>query len=387
MMESLTEFAHRVSASTATRNGFEAIERIQAGPVRAEAHVRFRAPGRVALEFVSYESPIADLDALLGGDVELTPAELVGMRVVYDGARTWHIEPKGETVLTRLGRTLYEPVPGFDTLAELGFLPDLTRDFLLRDAGEEEVHGRSCRVIAMKPKRIQVSQLLRLITFPIVRASIAFDVETAFPARIRFRTSDRVPLAMLLGPDSTVEIEYRDVRPTPPDETSFSPPLGGKEVRLLEERSVPSDELEAALPFPIHLAQWKELGYALPPGSFVVTLNQSGDRGYVALPFVSSSSEGEPSRVTLRIGNYLSRQMARRRTEIAERGEEATTADDGIRILDRKQVWDEKLPAVEAHAPLETTWEENGVFSVVASEGLEREALMKLVSDLRSVSP
>ena len=148
---------------------FEATETIQAGPIETTARVRFRKPDRVVIEYSSYRNPIAEADELIGGEVEYASDDLVAMTLTYDGTPTWHSSARSGVQLKRIGRTLYEPLPGYDAHADLGFLADLTRDFLIRDEGATSELGRPTQGLGLKPKRARENQLLKSISYPFER--------------------------------------------------------------------------------------------------------------------------------------------------------------------------------------------------------------------------
>ncbi|MEN6368134.1 MAG: hypothetical protein ABFD77_00350, partial [Thermotogota bacterium] len=241
---------------------FEATETVQAGPIEATARVRFRRPDRVVVEYSAYKNPIADADELLGGDVEFASDDLLAMTLTYDGAHTWHVSARSGAPLKRIGRTLYEPLPGYDALAELGFLADLTHDFLIRDEGTTNELGRPTLGLGLKPKRTRENLLLKSVSYPFERAILDVDVESLFPARIRFRPPVRSTLASILEPDSWVTIRYTNPRlgELSPDAFAPAPP---SDARLLEEILVRTTDLPSLLPVPVRLDALVAAGFEI----------------------------------------------------------------------------------------------------------------------------
>ena len=147
MGQTVRELARRAVSAYDALESFEATQKIGAGPIHAEARVRFKKPDRITVEYRSYQNPISEFEERFAGAAELVADELVGMQLVYDGQGTWLYAAKSDVALYKLGRTLYSPLPWTSALAEIGFLRDLTRDFLLRDEGEETVVSQVASVI------------------------------------------------------------------------------------------------------------------------------------------------------------------------------------------------------------------------------------------------
>ncbi len=166
MSNSAAALARSLSARFNDLVAFEATQTIQAGPIEATAHVRFRKPDRVIVQYSTYRNPIAEADEMLGGDVEFSSDDLTAMTLTYDGAHTWHESARSDARLKRLGRTLYEPLPGYDALGELGFLPNLTHDFLIRDAGTTDELGRPAHALGLKPKLVPGNLRNLKVTYP-----------------------------------------------------------------------------------------------------------------------------------------------------------------------------------------------------------------------------
>lgn len=360
---------------------FEATETIQAGPIETTARVRFRKPDRVAVEYSVYKNPIAEADELLGGEVEYASDDLVAMTLTYDGAHTWHSSARSGIPLKRIGRTLYEPLPGYDALAELGFLADLTHDFLIRDEGTTNEVGRPALALGLKPKRARENLLLKSVTYPFERAILDVDAESLFPVRLRFRPPARSTLASILDPNAWVTIRYSNPRLGEPGADAFAPATPG-DTRLLEEAFVRTADLPNLLPFPVRLAPLVAAGFEiLEPCSAVV--DSSRERGYVAVGLGRRGTDEAPDGafLTLRVGNYLSRHMARRRALVSERGEELPIGERTARFLDRRVLFDKNgAPPPSLAFLLEGSWEQDGVFTILTADGIPKSELIDLVS-------
>jgi len=381
MPSSIAEFARSVSESAVTQDGFEATESITAGPIEITARVRCRKPDMRAVEFHSYRSPLSELEERLMNGVEFTEDELTGMSFSYDGRGTWISEAKTATFIRKPSRALLEPLPGFNALGEIGFLSSLTHDFFIRDAGEETVGGTSARLLGLKPKEPYRSQLLKATTFPIRRAVIALDEETLFPLKIEFFPARSTVLSSLVGEHNPVVVTYNDVRLKAPDASAFSltPP---EDARVFHETFASLAELTASAPFPCNLDPLVQQGYRAVDGGGTITVDATHGRGYCVIVLAARQDNQEPRLLTVRAGNYLSRNMSRRRAALSLQGEVAQIGPIEGRILDRGSQWAQEMPQEVDRKLFETTWSEDETFWFLSGDGLERETLLELSSAL-----
>ncbi len=375
--------ARSVSERASDLVAFEATETIQAGPIETTARIRFRKPDHVVVEYSAYRNPIAETDELLGGDVEFASDDLLAMTLTYDGAHTWHVSARSGVPLKRIGRTLYEPLPGYDALAELGFLADLTHDFLIRDEGSTNELGRPALALGLKPKRARENLLLKSVLYPFERAILDVDAESLFPLRIRFRPPARSTLASILEPGAWVTIRYANPRLGELGAETFAP-AAPSDARLLEEAFVRATDLSNLLPIALRLDALTSAGFEiLEPCS--ATVDRSHERGYAVIGLGRRSTEDAPDSafLTLRVGNYLSRHMARRRALISERGEELSLGERSARFLDRRVLFEkEGAPPPSLTFLLEVSWEQDGVFAILTGDGLSGPELIELASRL-----
>jgi len=383
MASPIGDFARSVVDAHRNLIGFIATEEIRGDGFGIKARVRFSKPERVAIEYSTYEDPIAGLDEALTAAREFTGEELVGMKIAYDGRATWIYDPMTNLAIRKPWRAVFEPLPGIDAIGELGFLEWLTRGFLLRDGGEEEVGGRKARLIDLKPKRPYRSQLLIGVSFPIKRARVAFDSETLFPLRISFYPARGSALYPLLGANGKITVEYTDVRIEPPDPTafSFSP---REDTRVFLEEPIDKNDPTRRLPFPLTIDPLAEAGFRPIEGG-TTAVNEKGGKGYCTLVFAKDGSEGTPL-ITLRAGNYLSRNMSRRKGVISDRGEEIEISSHPGRILDRRSLWDVELPGQDDHPLYEIFWERNGIFLFLIGDGVGKDELISLAESLDRAS-
>ena len=356
---------------------FEATETLAAGPISCEARVRFRKPDRIAVDYVRYEDPLAAFEDRLTGGAEFAPAELVGLHIVHDGGETWLHDPRTNVALRKPGRTLFAPLAPMSVLCEIGFLPTLARDFLVRDEGEETVDGRPAFRLGLRPKAGYRSLLLKEEVFPLSSAVLLLAKETSFPLRVEIRPAPETGLALLVGPRNSIRISYGNVRLNRTEEIAFTPPV---DARVFREEVVAADRLAEWLPSRVPLETIGEVGYRIYGSRVSMTSNEAADRGYATFALAPSAQEGQApdAVVSVRTGNYLSRNMARRRTLLAERGEAVSLDGLPARLLDRTALVRDELPEGVERDLLEVGWERDGVFWFLLGEGLGRPALLDL---------
>ncbi len=382
-------FARAVVEACRNLSGFEATETVEAGPIRVVARVGCHRPERLTVEYRTYVNPFLELEERLTGDADHTADEIVGLSLYFDGAQTWLYDASTGVCIVKASRSLFEPLPEMPLLGEIGYLRDLLHDFLLRDLGMETIDGRDARALSLKPKRAHRARAFKRVAFLTSRASVAFDVETLFPVRLSFSPAPSSQTHQLLGPDGRVTIRYSGIRITPDAPPPFSPPEG---TRVFHEAWLGVDELSTRLPFPLSLDPFRETEYASIDAGALLTEDTEHRRAYCAATFVRRT-EGEDERtgfVTFRVGNYLSRNMARRRVTAAESGEELTIADRPARFFDRRKLWEDHAAGIEpSQAPRELVWERDGVFWFLTGVNVERLELVRLASELteRSAPP
>lgn len=378
----LPTFARAIVAAWRQLVGFEATETLEAGPIRVAARVAFHRPDHLAVEYQTYENPLLELEDRLTGNVEYTPADLVGLSLHFDGRRIWFYNPSTGVCVIEAPRSQFEPLPDMAVLGEIDYLQDLPHDYLLRDLGSETIDGREARVVSLKPKRAHRTYAFKMVAFLARKASVAFDVETLFPVRLSFSPTPSTQTHQLLGPNGHVTVRYSGVRLVHDAAPPFSPPEG---TRIFHEARLAVDELPRRLPFPLSLAPLHEAGYESIDGQALLVEDEDRERAYCAATFVrrGERDDGPAPFVTLRAGNYLSRNMARRRMITSESGEELAIGDQTAQFFDRRKLWEELAPGVDpSPAPRELSWERSGVFWSLTGVNIERPILTQFASDL-----
>jgi outer membrane lipoprotein-sorting protein len=378
----LSAFARDVVEVCRNLTGFEATETVEAGPIRVAARIAFHRPDRLAVEYRTYTSPLLELEEHLTGDAEYTADELVGLSLHFDGRRTWIYDASTGVCVVKASRSLFDPLVETPVLGEIDYLRDLPHDYLLRDLGPETIDDRDTHVLSLKPKRQHRTHAFKRIAFLTRKASVAFDDESLFPVRLCFSPAPASQLRRLLGPESTITVRYSDVRLNPDAPPPFAPPEG---ARVFHEDWTATGELAERLPFPLSLGPLHEAGYESIDGHALLAEDAAHTRAYCAAMFYrEGESNDEPTQlVTLRAGNYLNRNMARRRVLTAEAGEELTIDHRTARFLDRRALWEEHASGIDpSQAPVEVSWEVDGVFSFLTGVNTERQLLMQLASDL-----
>ena len=375
-------FARTIVEAYRNLSGFEATETVEAEPIHVVARIAFHRPDNLAVEYQTYVNPLLELEERLTGNTEYTANELVGLSLHFDGQRTWLYDASTDVCVVKKSRALFEPLPDLPVLGEIEYLRDLPHDYLLRALGSETIDGRDARVLSLKPKHAHRTHAFKMVAFLARKASVAFDEETLFPVRSSFSPSPSSRAHQLLGPNGCVTIRYSDVRLTPDAAPPFAPPEG---TRVFREEWLAIDELAARLPFAISVDPLREAGYTAIDGQALFAEDAEHNRAYCAATFMrrGEGEGGQAEYVSLRAGNFLSRNMARRRVTIAEVGEELAIDNQTVRFLDRRQLWEEHASGIDpSQAPRELSWESDGVFWFLTGVDTERSVLTQLGSDL-----
>ena len=210
---------------------------------------------------------------------------------------------------------------------------------------------------------------------------VAFDEETHFPRRIRFHPDASTLLSTLVGSDP-VTVEYADVRLRAPESESFSF-TPSDDVRVFRESSVPAEDLAAALPFEFSIDTLFARGYRSTGSGATLVVDAPGERSYGSLVLVRTDEDARRA-LTLRFGNYLSRNMGRRRAALAERGEPVEIGSCEGRLLDRGAEWAQEVPAEGERELVEVSWTEGDRFFFLLGDGVPREELLGLAAALLS---
>jgi len=386
MTPSVSEFARLASAASRQRVGFEATQITESSGLRIEAMVRRLGSRSIHAEYRTYQSPWTELEETLSGQVEFIGDELCGFGLHCEGQLTWVYDPSTNTAIRKIGCRLFEPIPGLATVGELAFLDTLTTDFLLRDMGDERIDERAVRRISLKPKQAYRSQLLSTMSFPILKATVDFDTETFFPLSISFVPSSGSAAASIVGTNATIRITYKDVRllESPDSVDPFAPPT---DARVFQESHVSIQDLPDSVPFPMPLHAIFDHEFEAGEWPTLLTIDTENERAYVTAHFsaAGNSTAGDlPSpRLTLCVGNYMSRNMARRRTTFSEREKTPSLDAPPVKLLDRSELWEQGLPGIDTqHAPVEAFFEKDDTFWFLSATGLGIDSMEALARDL-----
>jgi hypothetical protein len=252
------------------------------------------------------------------------------------------------------------------------------------------IHGHSAFLLEMKPKVRQRSLLLKEEIFPMKKVTVALDQETFFPLRIVFHPVESSVLFYLVGPSTPITIEYKDLLFDKVDEARFAfTPLGG--VRVFTEATLTQEAFAEKVSFDVPLQALREqIGYELYGDHVTLTLCEENDRAYAHLTLVPPDEDKEDSRsraLSLRVGNYLSLNMNRRRALLAEQGEPIALGEIDAKLLDRGRLLKEDLPTGDIPEGIERSiieigWEQDGVYWFLLGEGLEKEDLIDAAKTL-----
>ena len=383
---SVAEFARLASAASKERVGFEATQVTESNGLRIEAAVRKHGSHSIHIEYQVYQSAWTDLEETLSGQVEFVGDELCGFVLRCEGQVTWVYDPSANTAIRKPGYRLFEPIPGLTTLGELAFLDTLTQDFLLRDMGEERSDEHLVRRIALKPKQDYRSQLLSAMTFPIRKATIDFDAETLFPLSISLVPSSGSPAASIVGTDAPIRITYKDVRLLESSDSvnPFAPPA---DAHIFEESRVSVQDLADSVSFSMPLLPLTDRGFEAGEWLALLTLDAESQRAYATVHLSATGDSSEDDRtspqLTLYVGNYVSRNMARRRTTFSEIGKPHSKESLPVKVLDRSELWEQRLPGIDRqHAPIEAFFEKDGVFWFLSATNTGLDSIEALAADL-----
>ncbi len=385
MTPSLTRFIRSVEEASEENATFQAVEAIEGPGLKVQASVRRAESRQIHVDYTAYECAWQALEETLYGHVEFLGDELRDLQLRYDAGSTWVYDPSNRTAIHKPGRQLFEPIPGVTMLGEISFLATIARDFLLRDLGEQSWEGGKTRRIGLKPKSSYRSHLLSVVTFPIRRATLDVDLETLFPVRIAFVPTPGSPAASIVGPQATVTITYTDVQKLDGRAGSapFEPP---EDARVFIESSHTSlADLAQSVPFPMLLSPIHVHGFVDEGSSIDLALDHDHQRGYALVsvsPGGSDADSNSPNRLTILVGNYVSRNMARRRAAFSEAGYPAAS-DSSVRLVARSALWEERLPGIETtHAPVEAFFEHDGVFWFLSATGMDLDSIEAIARDL-----
>ncbi len=377
-MTSVRKVASSAGARYEELNSFEADQEITAGSMRIKCHVKFRKPRSVVVEYRDYQSPLEDFEVKLSGGPEFVGDDLVDSRVIYGGKETWiHLVDK-DTAVKKEGKLLYSPFAGVDVVGQLGFLPSLVENFLLKDDGEGEINGKPVNRLGLKPKTSRRSLFLKDEVFNLAKAELALDKELGLPRKITYYPDQGEQLRFSGSQGNPVFVEYSNykVDGLGKRDFQFDP---SKVERVFEEQAVSEDEFGEKSPLSVPLTEVKKKGYERARDKISILKDAETGRAYTSITFIKSDEEGHPvSSVQLLVGNYLSREMSRHRTYMSEQGEELDLEGSSTQVVDRSEVVRERLPEEWEQEIYEVSWQGEESFYFLLGQGIDKDELMDL---------
>jgi len=384
---SVGDFIRSLRARSRRWNGFHAVQTIETTALKVEATIRyFGGSNAISADYTVYENPWAELEESLTGQIEFVGSELCGLHLDCRGASTWVHDPSRAIAVKKIGRHLFEPIPGVAALGEIGFLETMARDFLVRDLGEVSRDDRRVRRLALKPKHPVRLHLFSSEHFPIRRAHVEVDLETLFPVHISVMPSDDAPVASLLGPNAEIRVSYRDVTVHDSDDPPpvYDPPA---DARQFEERPLTAEDIDGVLPVSIDLHSLASHGFDPARATGIATISTDSGRGFlvVAVPSAGTAApeDGRSPHIGIAVGNYTSHNMARRRATFSEHGT-AGTEDAEVLLLDRAPLWSERVPGVDSrHAPVEAFFVVEDTLWFLTAGGVDVARMEAVAHDLR----
>lgn len=383
-MTSVREVASNAGERYEELNSFEADQEITAGSMRIKCHVKFRKPRSVAVEYEDYRSPLEDFEVKLSGGPEFVGEDLVDSRVIYGGKETWiHLVGK-DTAVKKEGKLLYSPFAGVDVIGQLGFLPTLVEDFLLKDDGEGEINGHPVNRLGLKPKTSRRSLFLKDEVFNLARAELALDRELGLPRKITYYPGPSEQIRFSGSQGSPVHVEYSNYEVDGLGRRDFQFD-SSKVKRVFEEEVVSEEEFGEEFPLSVPIAEIKEKGYERARDKISVLKDDESGRAYSSITFLKADEGGRPtSSVQLLVGNYLSREMSRHRTYMSEHGEELDLEGSSAQFADRSEAVRDRLPEEWEQEIYEISWQGEESFFFLLGQAVEKDELLDLASSFLS---
>lgn len=383
---SLREFVTAAQDAYTAAPDFSALQTVEAGDVRITASVAVGGPF-VSVEYKAYTDPFSRLQEILLGNLEYSADDMPNLRAAYDGKDTWIHDRSRGLAVRHPGWFVPSPFPSVRTLGELRFLAQITSDFLVAEGTPDTVGGRQGREVRLKPRLPLQSQLLRELRFPFRKARILFDVETYFPLRIVAHPADSPSWAMLLPPSAPLVMTYRDVQRNPPQaRLRYAPSDDTRQFvgRLLNTADA-TDLWPSALPFDALEAS----GYRVDEDRVHLVWDETSSQGQITVEFVAAPGspdledpQDEPSRLVLRVANYLLHNLGKRKASISTHGDEHEILSRRVRVLDRSALATEGTSVPGLPRISEAFWEMDGFFWFLLGERMDDSSLLQIVSAL-----
>lgn len=381
MVKQEREFAKKAMNAYQKLDSFKARQTVTSGQIYVKAQVCFKKPSKVSLEYQRYQDPMLDLEEEVTGGPEFVTQDLIAMRIIFNGKNTWFYHRESDLAVERWGRVLPSPLGQIEVMAQIGFLTNLISDYLLRGEGQGTVNNREVIKLGIKPKARSRSLFLKEEIFDFDRASLALDAETWFPLKITSYSSYR---------NGQITVEYQDVElnEIQNEAFDFEPSEGTK---VFQEKIFKFEELGDQLPFEVDTSKLDSHNeYQLASENISVIMNKEGDRAYTTLNFYHAPNREEknkfglnlPHGYQLKIGNYLSKNMNRRKQFLSEKGEEVSLEGIKVTLTNRGQMVKDRLPHIDQLEIYEIGWEKEGVFYFLLGQGIKQDELVSIAQNI-----
>ncbi len=376
-MINLRDFALKTGEAYENLQSFECDQEITAGNLRIQAHLRFKKPRKLTVEYDEFSNPLEEFETKLFGGPEFNGDDLENTKITYDGKSTWLHMLNKDTAIKKEGKNIYSPFGGVDVIGQLKFLTTLVKDFLLKDNGEGKISGRKVQRLGLKPKVTQRSLFLKDEVFSLDKAELAIDTETNLPLKITYHPGQRDQLRFPSSQGGPIFVEYSDYQVDKLSEKNFE--FDSSKIDLLfEQKDFTEDQFSEEFPIPLDLEKIEEEGFEPMGDRLSMMINQKKDRAYASIGFLSSSKEEEKSSLQLLAGNYLSREMNRHRAYLSENGEETEVNDKKIKVADRGKSVQDRLSDNLDRSILEVGGQIEESFYYLLGQGVNRERLLDI---------
>ncbi|MFP4589032.1 MAG: LolA family protein [Candidatus Acetothermia bacterium] len=380
--QSEKELANRATRAYRQLDNFKATETVTAGSLFLKAKVYFMKPRKFAMEYLQFRNPLEEFERQLSGGREFSSEELTDTRFVFDGRTTWLHNQQTGLAVEKNGKVTYAPLGNVDLMGQLGFMSDIVGDYLLKSKGGGEVNGRKVQRIGLKPKVGHRSLFLKEEIFDFEKAVLALDDESGLPLKITFFPGEkRHGLSEMRNVNQlVVEYEDYDLETVSKGKFEFDPKKA--EIAFREKR-LSWDDFKSEIPPGLQFDAIRGRGFELLSPRPSAAVSEDGKKKYVSLTFLGRDDRTEQLPRTLQVlfGNYLSPEMNRHRSFLAEHGESVTLGEGELQgqFVNRGEQIADQLSAELDRKVFEIGWEREGRFAYFLAQGFAREDLLDLV--------
>lgn len=363
---------------------FRAHQTITAGNIYIKALVEFQKPRNLFVQYQDYQNPMEEFQVLLTGGPEYLGEELCNKTIKFNGQRTWIHDQSSGLAEEKNGKRFYTPFTRISVLGQLGFLPGLIQDYLLKDDGQGTIEGRQVQRLSLKPKQRRRSYFLKTEIFQMREAQLALDEETGLPLKIVYTPSEEATLTDIPAPTGQIVVEYSDyvLNEVSNERFKFD---SSKADKVFKEETVSTEELREDLPVSLNIGPLQDEDFELISENVPVMVDQDRNKMYCSISFMKDqprSQEGMPPTVQVWAGNYLSKELSRHRSFTAEHGEDIELGTVNGKLVNRAEVVSEELGQDLGQSFLELGWETKGKFFYVMSQGLSADKLQQICMEI-----